>query len=151
MRTSHKAFLLGIVFTSVTWSVILYFYFSLQYPIAGSKINAVHSVPTSSSQDPEAFPIHAPENKKHFDPAVISNHIDDEESGFQHSSEKASRHKKKRPASSKMDELETNLGLVKNKEDQKMREEGYSRHAFNTLVSSRLDYHREIPDSRHKM
>ncbi|XP_046446155.1 polypeptide N-acetylgalactosaminyltransferase 11-like isoform X2 [Daphnia pulex] len=38
-----------------------------------------------------------------------------------------------------------------NSEDQKIREDGYSKHAFNVLVSSRLDYHREIPDSRHKM
>jgi polypeptide N-acetylgalactosaminyltransferase len=44
-----------------------------------------------------------------------------------------------------------NLGLVRNSEDQKIREDGYSKHAFNVLVSSRLDYHREIPDSRHKM
>ena len=43
------------------------------------------------------------------------------------------------------------LGLVKSKEDQKVREEGYRQHAFNVLVSSRLDYHRAIPDTRHKL
>lgn len=41
------------------------------------------------------------------------------------------------------------LGLIKTLEDKKLREEGYRKHAFNALVSERIGYHREIPDTRH--
>jgi polypeptide N-acetylgalactosaminyltransferase len=60
-------------------------------------------------------------------------------------------HSKAKTFKSLSNNLEANLGLVRNSEDQKIREDGYSKHAFNVLVSSRLDYHRKIPDSRHKM
>ncbi|XP_064087973.1 polypeptide N-acetylgalactosaminyltransferase 11-like [Macrobrachium nipponense] len=42
------------------------------------------------------------------------------------------------------------LGLVKTKEDQQEKEQGYRLHAFNTLVSTRLSLHRPIPDTRDK-
>lgn len=42
------------------------------------------------------------------------------------------------------------LGLIRTLEDKKVRDEGYKKHAFNALISERLGYHREIPDTRHK-
>lgn len=41
--------------------------------------------------------------------------------------------------------------MVHNVEEQNIRDEGYKIHAFNTLVSQQLSYHREIPDTRNKL
>ncbi len=143
MRASYKAFLLGILFTSVTWGVVLYFYFSLS-PITNSP---VYSFPSSKPLTQTGKP------STSLDPAVQSNRLDEsEELNYDYGkANRFSKNKTTKKSDSKLNSLETNLGLVRNKEDQKIREKGYSQHAFNVLVSSRLDYHRELPDSRHKM
>lgn len=43
------------------------------------------------------------------------------------------------------------LGIVRNKEDLKLREDGYAKHAFNLLISKRLGLHRQIKDTRHEL
>lgn len=43
------------------------------------------------------------------------------------------------------------LGLIRNSEDQRVRETGYEKHAFNELISNRLGFHREVQDTRNKM
>ena len=43
------------------------------------------------------------------------------------------------------------LGIIRNSEDQKVRENGYEKHAFNELISNRLGSHREIQDTRDKL
>ncbi|GFG31907.1 hypothetical protein Cfor_11963, partial [Coptotermes formosanus] len=43
------------------------------------------------------------------------------------------------------------VGMVKTVEDQALRREGYKVHAFNVLVSRELSYHRDIPDTRHRL
>ena len=43
------------------------------------------------------------------------------------------------------------LGIIRNNEDQKVRENGYEKHAFNELISNRLGSHREIQDTRDKL
>ena len=42
------------------------------------------------------------------------------------------------------------IGAARNAMDVQTRETGYKMFAFNTLVSSRLSLHRDIPDTRHK-
>lgn len=41
--------------------------------------------------------------------------------------------------------------MVKNEEEQFLRDIGYKRHAFNTLVSMKIGLFRDIPDTRHKL
>ena len=41
------------------------------------------------------------------------------------------------------------LGMVRNMEEQRKREEGYKNFAFNTLVSDNLSLLRDVPDTRH--
>lgn len=41
--------------------------------------------------------------------------------------------------------------MVKNPEEQYLRDIGYKRHAFNILVSSKIDLTRDIPDTRNKL
>ena len=49
------------------------------------------------------------------------------------------------------EEIDPNdIGLVKNHEDKKIRDDGYKNFAYNSLVSKRLGFHREINDTRHK-
>lgn len=43
------------------------------------------------------------------------------------------------------------LGMVKNAEEQRKREDGYKNYAFNVLVSDNLDLQRKIPDTRNEL
>ncbi|POI35733.1 hypothetical protein CIB84_000514 [Bambusicola thoracicus] len=40
------------------------------------------------------------------------------------------------------------MGMIFNEEDQEVRDLGYQKHAFNMLISNRVGYHREVPDTR---
>ena len=40
------------------------------------------------------------------------------------------------------------FGLVRNEDDIIKKESGYKKYAFNLLVSDRIGYHRDIPDTR---
>ncbi|XP_033719421.1 polypeptide N-acetylgalactosaminyltransferase 11 isoform X5 [Tursiops truncatus] len=39
-------------------------------------------------------------------------------------------------------------GMIFNERDQELRDLGYQKHAFNMLISNRLGYHRDVPDTR---
>ncbi|KAM3860595.1 polypeptide N-acetylgalactosaminyltransferase 11 [Diretmus argenteus] len=45
-------------------------------------------------------------------------------------------------------ELSPEMGMIFSEADQEVRDAGYHRHAFNVLISTRLGYHRELPDTR---
>ncbi|XP_026148534.1 polypeptide N-acetylgalactosaminyltransferase 11 [Mastacembelus armatus] len=45
-------------------------------------------------------------------------------------------------------ELSPEMGMIFNEADQEVRDTGYHRHAFNVLISTRLGYHRDLPDTR---
>ncbi|XP_040921279.1 polypeptide N-acetylgalactosaminyltransferase 11 isoform X2 [Toxotes jaculatrix] len=51
------------------------------------------------------------------------------------------------PANKGVD-LSPEMGMIFNEADQEVRDTGYHRHAFNVLISTRLGFHREIPDTR---
>uniref|UniRef100_H3D7P5 Polypeptide N-acetylgalactosaminyltransferase n=1 Tax=Tetraodon nigroviridis TaxID=99883 RepID=H3D7P5_TETNG len=51
-------------------------------------------------------------------------------------------------AADKRAELSAEMGMIFNEADQQLRDSGYHRHAFNLLISTRLGYHRELPDTR---
>ena len=42
------------------------------------------------------------------------------------------------------------IGMVKDKKDETIRDEGYSKYAFNDLISRRIGNYRTIPDTRHE-
>lgn len=68
------------------------------------------------------------ESKANKTDDVIDNHIEDPERGnIKFSSE---------------------LGMSLNECDQELRDLGYQKHAFNMLISDRLGYHRDVPDTR---
>lgn len=39
-------------------------------------------------------------------------------------------------------------GMIFNEADQEVRDSGYHRHAFNVLISNRLGFHRQLPETR---
>jgi polypeptide N-acetylgalactosaminyltransferase len=41
--------------------------------------------------------------------------------------------------------------MVHSPEEQRLRDQGYKNHAFNVLVSHKLGYHRQIPDTRNPL
>ena len=43
------------------------------------------------------------------------------------------------------------IGIIHDETDEKIRDNGYEKHAFNELISIRIGHHRIIPDTRHKM
>ena len=43
------------------------------------------------------------------------------------------------------------IGLIKSKDDLEKRDEGYAQFSFNLLVSDRIGYRREIPDTRDQL
>lgn len=43
------------------------------------------------------------------------------------------------------------FGLIRNAEDQYIRDTGYKQHAFNALVSNNIGLFRKLPDTRHKV
>ena len=50
-----------------------------------------------------------------------------------------------------VDSTDVYFGLVKNDDDIRKKEYGYEKFAFNLLVSDRIGYRRDIPDTRNKM
>lgn len=52
------------------------------------------------------------------------------------------------PLANKGVELSPEMGMIFNEADQEVRDGGYHRHAFNVLISNRLGFHRELPDTR---
>uniref|UniRef100_A0A1A8G991 Polypeptide N-acetylgalactosaminyltransferase n=1 Tax=Nothobranchius korthausae TaxID=1143690 RepID=A0A1A8G991_9TELE len=52
------------------------------------------------------------------------------------------------PSANKGVELSPEMGMIFNEADQEVRDSGYHRHAFNVLISNRLGYHRDLPDTR---
>lgn len=48
--------------------------------------------------------------------------------------------------------LETeDFSLVKDAEDLRIRNEGYSKYGFNALASRNIGIYRQLPDTRHKL
>jgi len=126
MRAAFKPFVYGVIFTTVTWTLVLYLYFCFN-PVTNNSpyVPTPHQIGRGDSQT------------KVLTDQSIKQLVDS-----------TWKEKKKNMP---QDNTNTDLGLVKTKEDQKIREMGYKDYAFNVLVSLRLDYHREIPDTRNKL
>ncbi|CAB3375722.1 Hypothetical predicted protein [Cloeon dipterum] len=123
-----NSFLLGVVFASVTWTVIIILYSRL---VKESNLNSGRLSPQPSS----LMVVHE------FLPKDAHNkgNVEGED---KHQKMLAQLQPKK---------LENEIGMVRSLEEQRIRDQGYKNHAFNTLVSHKLGYHREIPDTRNAL
>ncbi|KAK2854484.1 hypothetical protein Q7C36_006353 [Tachysurus vachellii] len=113
-----RYFCYGCLFTSLTWSILLFLYFSLSQE---SRLSSSH-VPIQGAQhrfQPRFTRRPAPLNKAH---GHDGRHGD----------------------------LSPEMGMIYNEKDQEVRDTGYHRHAFNVLISNRIGYHRDLPDTRNE-
>ncbi|XP_048456046.1 polypeptide N-acetylgalactosaminyltransferase 11-like [Rhincodon typus] len=121
-------FCYGCLFSSLLWTFLLFIYFNLNW-----EKYTFSNVPFQGN----------PGVVQKFHPPVINSHKWLPEFQ-QHSTQFI------KPVNKELKKIELSpeLGRIFNEADQKIRDMGYQKHAFNMLISNRLGYHRDIPDTR---
>uniref|UniRef100_A0A8C1WA29 Polypeptide N-acetylgalactosaminyltransferase n=1 Tax=Cyprinus carpio TaxID=7962 RepID=A0A8C1WA29_CYPCA len=117
-----RYFCYGCLFTSVTWSILLFLYFHLSQESHLSFKN----VPVQGHHRFQPRFTRGPAVPRRDGSKVRKGHVVD----------------------ALKPDLSPELGMIFNKQDQEVRDMGYHKHAFNVLISNRLGYHRDVPDTR---
>lgn len=147
---NKKSFFCGVVVgVLITWALSFYLYYSLNnsQPLSNLQKNIFNY---DSEEDDS-------EEEKVIDNSIKQEKLSDGKSAY--IKDKFRKEKENRKISRKLvDELtpvtakqETEFGLIRNAEDQFVRDSGYKTHAFNVLVSNQIGPFRDIPDTRHKV
>ncbi|XP_064188644.1 polypeptide N-acetylgalactosaminyltransferase 11 isoform X2 [Anguilla rostrata] len=128
-----RYFCYGCLFTSVTWTLLLFLYFTLSQesppfkyvPVPGGQsFNFQHRFQPRFTRAPGPAPL--PQDPPREQP-------------------------RRAPVPGrKAADLSPEMGMIFNEQDQEIRDMGYHKHAFNVLISNRLGYHRDLPDTRNE-
>lgn len=147
MVSINKSFLYGITFASLTWIISIYLYTHIQ-------TYGNHSTPKAAT---EVFRNRVDDNYKHDKKKTFMSKDYYKKNQFKTFNSQALV-KKLQPkithsgnTSNVLEQELFDLGLVRNKEDQAVKDAGYKIHAYNVLISNKLSYHREIPDTRNTL
>ncbi|XP_001513114.2 polypeptide N-acetylgalactosaminyltransferase 11 [Ornithorhynchus anatinus] len=131
-----RYFCYGCLFTSLTWTLLLFIYFNFSEVTQPLKHVPIQG-PEPHGPLPKKFyprftrgPRRAPEPQLRSRPAGhgFGNAVEDPVRGGL--------------------EFSPEMGMIFNEHDQEVRDLGYQKHAFNVLISNRLGSHRDVPDTR---
>ncbi|XP_059620310.1 polypeptide N-acetylgalactosaminyltransferase 35A [Phlebotomus argentipes] len=151
--STKKSFLFGITVASLTWTISLYLYWKLTQntdPI-------LTTTPSSLGSKLQEHKVES--NALEWSPKNSGKIKDKDYDMFAQKLQMYKKEKKFRKISRKLieemrpivPEVRDEFGMVRNSKDQFLRDEGYRKHAFNTLVSNNLGVSRDVPDTRHKL
>lgn len=154
---NKRVFCCGFIFgVLITWILSFYLYYTLTI---NSKSTAIkdhieYLQKNVFNEDSGEDDDDSSEHGNSLDNEILIDH-----GKSSHVKEKFKKAKQKRIYSQKLiDELKPvqitdppEFGIIKNFEDQFVRDDGYNQHAFNCLVSNQIGVFREIPDTRHRL
>lgn len=139
MVSINKSFLYGIGFASITWIISLTLYIRL----TKNEDNDTALTLTKYSKRSYSF--------NDLDNTINKESVKRKYSQYVNSQQLLKKLSQKAVQPNTLNKELDELGLVKTAADQRKKEEGYRRHAYNVLISDNLDYHRRIPDTRNAL
>ena len=156
-----KSFFCGIIFTSIVWILIFYFYilrngfFSKTFDKTTAKENFKTSLPlrhrivSHLNSRYNNLNLLKAKTKRPINANLINEDpIEDE---FQRKQDIKWYNKAMKLSAGSSDQNLISLGLINTKEEKKIKDEGYKKHAFNLLISNRIGDSRKIPDTRNAL
>ncbi|CAG4942090.1 unnamed protein product [Colias eurytheme] len=169
MGRINNSFLWGILFASATWSISLYLYWLLNMSGESSIKNSENRIhyrlinteernrlknndKSIAALEGKNLLYDNPKANDRFGNKMWKNQRDHSDYLRKMILKEKFARQFQQKSSAKVDKsLESQFGLIRNAEDVRIREKGYNVHAFNTLISQRIGYHREVPDTRYKL
>ncbi|CAB0044256.1 unnamed protein product [Trichogramma brassicae] len=137
ISTRYASFLFGIVIASLTWAFSLYLYSRLsRHDVAatGSNPTIANNYELDGRYDLGSRGLYknSPQLLQRMQAIQV-------------------KRQQQHDSSSTIGQGLDEIGLVRNHDEHRRREEGYKNHAFNTFISDNLNVSRAVPDTRHKL
>jgi hypothetical protein len=155
LKMNKRVFCCGFLFgVLITWILSFYLYYTLTHRPQSTVIKDHIQYLQKNIFNEDSDEDDSNEHGNSLDHEVLFDH-----GKSSYVKEKYKKSKQKRIYSQKLiDELKPvhitdppEYGIIKNVEDQAVRDEGFKQHAFNCLVSNQIGVFREIPDTRHRL
>lgn len=144
----YKSFVLGIVLTSMTWTIILYMKSKLnkdRYILETDKIAKWKLRPRVLSAGTHSH------KEQNIRTNILKKHLIDVETNMIEVNGLAKEDSKKKVQKLLNSTELIHLGMIMSPEDQRVKDQGYKRHAFNLLISDRLGFQRLLPYTAHSL